>query len=64
MSATAKQMPEYLVDAIRSIGVHNGVARVEFLRLSADGTPASAVELLIPIPQIKDILDGLSKVAR
>lgn len=62
--ADQDRIPGYLVDAIRSIGVHNGVARIEFLRLSADGKPTGAVELLIPLTQLKGIVEGLAKAAR
>jgi len=54
----------YFIDSIRSIGVHNGVVRIQFFKLSSDGSPQDTVELLIPSNQVKSILDGLAKVAR
>jgi len=53
-----------IVDGIQTVGVHNGVARVQFMRLGADGKPVPAVELLIPVNQISAIVQGLSKTAK
>ena len=53
-----------IVDGIQTVGVHNGIARVLFMRLGADGKAAPAVELLIPINQIGAIAQGLSKILK
>ena len=55
-------VPSILVDAIQSIGVHNGVARVVMVRLNADGTPAPVLELLLPVAQVDALAAGLSKI--
>ncbi|OGA74822.1 MAG: hypothetical protein A3G81_16865 [Betaproteobacteria bacterium RIFCSPLOWO2_12_FULL_65_14] len=52
-----------IVDGIQTVGVHNGVARVKFIRLGADGKPVPAVELLIPVAQLNAIVQGLGKIA-
>ena len=51
------------VDGIQSMGVHNGVVRIRFIRLGTDGNPAASVELLVPLVQVKSIIEGLNKVA-
>ena len=53
-----------VVDGIQTVGVHNGIARVQFMRLGADGRPAPAVELLIPVNQVSAIAQGLAKVGK
>ena len=53
-----------VVDGIQTVGVHNGIARVQFMRLGADGKPVPAVELLIPINQVSAIVQGLSKASK
>jgi hypothetical protein len=60
----ADETPSIIVDGIHTVGIHNGVARVKFIRLAADGKPVPAVELLIPVPQIAVIVQGLGKIAR
>ncbi len=52
------------VDGVQALGVHNGVARVSFMRLSADGKPVPALELLLPTSQVRALIDGLNKVAK
>ena len=57
-------MSTIIVDGIQTVGVHNGVARVQFIRLGADGKPVPAVELLIPLVQLSAILQGLGKIGK
>ena len=52
------------VDGIQTVGVHNGIARVQFMRLGADGKPVPTVELLIPVNQVTAISHGLSKIVK
>ena len=52
------------VDGIQTVGVHNGIARVQFMRLGADGKPVPAIELLIPVNQVSAIAQGLSKIGK
>jgi len=49
-------------DAVQSVGVHNGVARVSLIRLSPDGRPSPAAELMIPTPQLINLIKALQQV--
>ena len=51
-----------LVDGIQSIGVHNGIARITFMRLGTDGRPAPVIDLCIPVNQAMAISQGISKI--
>ena len=53
-----------VVDGIQTAGVHNGIARVQFMRIGCDGKPVAAVELLIPVNQVTAISHGLSKIVK
>lgn len=54
--------PEMLCDAIDSIGVHNGVARIMFARLTASGAAAPNLELLIPHENLQSIVTVLQSI--
>ena len=54
--------PAYVVDGIKSIAIHNGVARVLFVRLDADGEPLAAVELDIPLNQLEAITTAIGNI--
>jgi hypothetical protein len=64
MGDTQMAIDSIAVDAIQTAGVHNGVARVRFMRLGADGKPVPVVELLIPVTQLLTIAQGLGKIAK
>ena len=66
MPATPQQaqIKQYLVDGVSAVGIHNGVARVQFMRLNVDGKPEPTVELAVPVPQLRSILDAFVKVTR
>jgi len=49
-------------DAVQSLGVHNGVARIVMIRLGPDGKPTPAVELLLPTAQIVTLIKTLQQV--
>ena len=49
-------------DAVQSLGVHNGVARISLIRLSPDGRPSPAAELMIPTPQLINLIKALQQV--
>lgn len=61
MSA-ANTFPTIVVDGIQSGGVHNGLARIQFMRIDVDGKPQPALEMLIPMNQIMSIAQGMSKI--
>jgi hypothetical protein len=54
--------PTLLVDGVSAIAIHNGVARVQFMRLGLDGQPANSHEVLIPIGAVKSVVDALQKI--
>lgn len=56
------QPPNLVVDGIKSVSVHNGLARVLFMRLDAKGEALPVVELNIPLNQMNGISIALSKV--
>lgn len=61
---TLPQTPvdNYLVDGIQSVAIHNGIARIVFMRLDTNGKPLPSVELNIPMNQVPSITTALSKV--
>ena len=52
----------FLVDGVSAVAVHNGVARVQFMRLDVDGTAKNSHQLLIPISAIKAVMDAMRKL--
>jgi hypothetical protein len=52
----------FLVDGISAIAIHNGVVRVQFMRLGMDGKPRPIIELQVPTNSMKSVLDALKKV--
>ena len=51
-----------LVDGVSSIAIHNGVARVQFMRLGLDGQPTDSHEVLIPMGAVPSIIEALQKL--
>jgi hypothetical protein len=60
--AGAPQVPVIVCDAVRSMGVHNGVARITFIRLLPDGRPLPSLELLLPTATVAQIVKTLQTV--
>jgi hypothetical protein len=54
--------PVILCDAVESLAVHNGVARLLLSRLTADGASAPALELLAPVVVLAQIIAALQTV--
>lgn len=52
----------FLADGISSIAVHNGVARVVFMRLGQDGKPTPSVEICVPVSAIKQVSEAFKKI--
>lgn len=50
------------IDGIHSIGVHNNVVRISFFRLNPVGHPEVVLELNIPLKQVKEIIQALTKI--
>jgi hypothetical protein len=62
--AQSTAVPTYLVDGVNAIAVHNGVARIQFMRLNVEGKPDASVELAVPVPQLKAIIEAFQKAAK
>jgi hypothetical protein len=58
----AADVPVVVCDAVHSMGVHNGVARIAFQRLLSDGRPVPALELLLPVAAVTQIVKALQSV--
>ena len=54
--------PTLLVDGVSNIAIHNGVARVQFMRLGLDRKPSNSHEVLIPLPALKSVIEALRKL--
>lgn len=52
----------FMVDGIQSVAIHNGVARIVFMRLDTNGKPLPSVELNVPMNQMPSITQALGKV--
>ena len=52
----------FLVDGVSTVGVHNGVARVQFMRIGVDGKVVNSLELCFSTGTVKSIIDALRKV--
>jgi hypothetical protein len=52
----------FMVDGIQSVAIHNGVARIVFMRLDTNGKPLPTVELNVPMNQMSSITQSLGKV--
>lgn len=57
-------IPSILCDAVKTVAVHNGVARVVLMRLDADGQSFPVLELQIPVPQVADVVKALASIRR
>ncbi len=53
----------YIVDGVSAVSTHNGVHRVHCFRLGKGGAMKDSVELMIPAPVVKQILESISKLA-
>lgn len=53
----------HLVDGISAIAIHNGVARIQFMRLGLDGKATPTVEIDIPVSAVRSVIDALRKIS-
>ena len=60
--ANPSEVPSILADGVNALAVHNGIARVQLMRLGIDGKPQPVVELGLPLSGIKSIIEALRKV--
>ena len=56
--------PAFLVDGIRTIAIHNDVARIQFMQLGNDGKPDDVMVLLVPLKQVQQISEALRNIRR
>jgi len=49
-------------DAVKTLGVHNGIVRISLIRLNPEGQPIPAVELMFPTDQLKNLVKALQQV--
>src|SRR5580700_5596720 len=63
-SATARPAPVIFCDAVQTLGVHNGVVRISFIRLDSEGKPAPALDLLLPVGQAEHFVRALHNIGR
>jgi hypothetical protein len=52
----------FLVDGVSAVAVHNGVARVQFMKIGVDGKATDSHELLVPLSAVKSVMDALRKL--
>ena len=62
--AQSPATPTYLVDGVSAIAVHNGVARIQFMRLNVEGKAEPSVELAVPVPQVRSIMEAFQKASK
>lgn len=56
--------PAILADGIKTIAIHNDVARIQFMQLGNDGRPEDAALLLVPLKQLPQIVQALQNIRR
>ena len=57
-------VPSYLIDGLQALAMHNGVARIMFMKMNMAGQPVPEVQLMIPLDQMKEIIEGLQKATK
>lgn len=58
------EKPVVFCDTVQSAGVHNGIVRISFVRLDADGRNTPALDLLFPVSQVSSLLRAIQGVVR
>lgn len=53
-----------LVDGIKSVGVHNGIVRINFMRLDTDGKDEVVLQLALPQSQVQSVAKALNGIVR
>jgi len=51
----------FLIDGVNSIAIHNGVVRIQFMRLSMEGKPEPSLQLHVPVTAMKSVSDAFKK---
>ncbi|MBL8349999.1 MAG: hypothetical protein JNL87_06755 [Burkholderiaceae bacterium] len=60
--ADSYELPTVLADGVNALAVHNGVVRVQLMRLGVDGKPQPCAELHLPLSAVASIIEALRKV--
>ena len=60
---TKEGIPNFLVDGISAIAIHNGVARLQFMHLGVEGKPEANVEIQVPSAVVRPLVDSLRKIS-
>ena len=63
MATAPIDIPTVLADGVSALAVHNGIVRIQLMRLGVDGKPQPSLELQLPLTAVKSIMDALRKVA-
>lgn len=50
-------------DIARSIGLHNGVLRIAYAQLDAEGKAEDVLDLMMPQSEIKNLIEALRKIS-
>ena len=53
-----------LVDGVQSMSVQNGVVRLELVQLQPDGKAAPVIQLQVPQPVVRKLIEALQNAAR
>ncbi|HXT07995.1 MAG TPA: hypothetical protein VN715_13785 [Roseiarcus sp.] len=49
-------------DAVKTLGVHNGIVRISLIRLNPEGQAIPAAELMFPTDQLKHLVRALQQI--
>jgi hypothetical protein len=63
-SFEAGATPVVYCDTVQSAGLHNGNARMLMTRFDVEGTALPALELVLPVTELKTFLAALQKLSR
>lgn len=59
-----RDVPAVLCDAVQSVAVHNGVARIRLIRLDAEGNAQPVLELHMPVGQVGSLAKAAQSATR
>jgi hypothetical protein len=62
--AAAGRHPVVYCDTVQSAGLHNGNARILMTRFDVAGTAMPALEIIVPISEVKTFITALQKLSR
>ena len=53
----------YLIDGIKSIAIHNDIARIQFMQLDEKGNAVETLLLMVPMNQAQQIHSAMGQLA-